>query len=71
VVFANGDDRYVFPVSEIQGIHHYVSSDLHIVPTTATQSMSNYLCGVLNLDGKHVGCLDEGLIFPALRRILA
>ena len=71
VVIANGDDRYVFPVSEVQGIYRYASGDLHIVPTTAGQSMSNYLGGVLNFDGRHVGCLDEGLIFPALRRILS
>ena len=71
VVIANGDDRYVFPVSEVQGIYRYASGDLHIVPTTAGQSMSNYLGGMLDLDGRHVGCLDEGLIFPALRRILS
>lgn len=71
VVISNGDDRYVFPVSEVKGIHRFVSSDLNIVPTTAMQSMSNYLCGVINLDDMHVGYLDEGLIFPALRRILA
>ncbi len=71
VVIANGDDRYVFPVSEVQGIHRYASSDLRVVPTTAGQSMTNYLCGVLNLAGRHVGCLDEGLLFSALRRILS
>lgn len=70
VVIAGDDDRYVFPVSEVQGIYRYAPSELQLVPMTAGQSTSNYLAGVLDLDGKHVGCIDEGLMFSALRRIL-
>jgi chemotaxis-related protein WspD len=70
VVVANEKDRYVFPVTEVQGIYRYAPSDLQAVPTTAEQSKSNYLSGVLELSDRHVGRLDEGLIFSSLRRIL-
>ena len=70
VVVANDTDRYVFPVTEVQGIHRYAPSDLQAVPTTAGQSKSNYLSGVFELNDKHIGQLDEGLVFSSLRRIL-
>lgn len=70
VVVANGEDRYVFPVSEVQGIYRYAPGELQSVPTTAEQSTSNYLCGMLSMDGRHIGCVDEVLVFSALTRIL-
>jgi len=70
VVVANQSDRYVFPVTEVQGICRYAESDLEAVPTTAEQSMNNYLKGILNLEGRHIGCLDEELIFSSLKRLL-
>ncbi len=70
VVIDNGEDRYVFPVSEVQGIHRYAFGDLQAVPATAGLSASNYLSGVLELNERHVGCLDERLLFSALRRML-
>lgn len=70
VVIDNGDDRYVFPVSEVQGIHRYARDNLQEVPTTAGQSMSNYLCGVLVKEDRHIGCLDENAIFSSLKRVM-
>jgi len=70
VVVANGEDRYVFPVSEVQGIYRYDPEDLQAVPTTAEQSTSNYLSGMLSIEDRHVGCVDEILLFSALTRIL-
>jgi chemotaxis-related protein WspD len=70
VVVAHQGDRYVFPVTEIQGICRYANNDLEAVPTTAGQAMNNYLKGILNRDGRHVGCLDEELIFSSLKRVL-
>ena len=70
VVIANDNDRYVFPVSEVQGIYRYAPSELQTIPTTAEQSVSNYMSGVLNLNDRHIGCLDDGLLFSALRRML-
>ena len=70
VVVANQDDRYVFPVSEVRGIYRYAPDDLQAVPTTAEQASSNYLKGILSMDDRHIGCLDDELIFSSLRRVL-
>lgn len=71
VVIADQDSRYVFPVSEVRGIHRYGASDLHNVPATVEHSAANYMKGMLELDDKHVGCLDETLLFSALKRALS
>jgi len=70
IVISNQDDKYVFPVTEVHGICRYNPADLNSVPSTAEQSMSNYLKGIASIENRHVGCLDDELIFPALRRVL-
>lgn len=71
VVIAEQDNRYVFPVSEVRGIHRYGASDLHNVPATVEHGAANYMKGMLVLDDRHVGCLDEMLLFSALKRALS
>jgi len=70
VVFSDKENRYVFPVSEVKGIYRYGSIDLQNVPATAEHSATNYMKGMLDLGDKHVGCLDENLLFSALKRVM-
>jgi chemotaxis-related protein WspD len=70
VVIADHGDRYAFPVTEVQGICRYAAGDLQVLPTTAGQAVGNYFKGILRLDDRHVGCLDEELIFSSLKRLL-
>lgn len=60
--------RYVFPVSEIGGLHHYCESDLHPLPNTVLISSASYMNGVIKWNGKSVGCLDEALLASQLER---
>jgi chemotaxis-related protein WspD len=69
-VIADHADRYVFPVTEVQGICRYAAGELQTLPTTAGQATGNYFKGILRLDDRHVGCLDEELIFASLKRLL-
>jgi len=71
VVIADQDNRFVFPVSEVRGIHRYGMSDLRNVPATVELGAANYMKGMVEIDDKHVGCLDETLLFSALKRALA
>ncbi len=68
VVISNSESRYVFPVSEVKGIHRYGFAELQNVPATAERNATNYMKGMLDLGDKHVGCLDETLLFSALQR---
>lgn len=71
VVVAQGEHRFVFPVSEVRGIHRYTPAELHPIPATAAHCATNYLRGMLIWDSNHVGCIDEELMFGALQRSLA
>ena len=71
VVISAEDMRFVFPVSEVRGIHRYLHADMQNIPATAGHGASNYMQGLLVLDKNHIGLLDEHLLLSALRRVLA
>ena len=71
VVVKHMDGRYAFPVSEVCGIYRFSESDIQGIPATAEYGMSNYLRGLIRWEDKHVGCLDEELMFSALGRKLS
>lgn len=60
--------RYVFPVSEIKGLHHYRESELGPLPNTVLASSASYLNGVIKWGDKSIGCLDEALLTSQLER---
>jgi chemotaxis-related protein WspD len=70
IVIQKGIHRFAYPVSEIYGIYRYKHSDLHEVPTTIAHASASYLNGIIEIDGRHVGCLDEELLFNSLERWL-
>lgn len=60
--------RYVFPVSEIKGLHYYREADLGPLPDTLLGSAASYMKGVIKWDDKIIGCLDEALLSSQLER---
>jgi chemotaxis-related protein WspD len=60
--------RYVFPVSEIYGIHRYLPAELHEAPTTIANASASFVKGIITLEHRHVGCLDEEVLFNSLTR---
>ncbi len=60
--------KFVFPVSEVKGVYRYSEHDMQEAPATAMNCSVNYLKGMLDLEGRHVGILDPKLLFPALER---
>lgn len=72
IVVAQEGVRYVFPVSEVRGIRRYSDKDLLTPPATATNGTKDYLSGLVSWkegdEERHIGCLDEALLFPALER---
>lgn len=75
MLIAKGDARYVFPVGEVRGVLRYTHLELLSQPATAVHNATNYLCGMLYWKEKgqerHIGCLDENLLFPSLERGIA
>ena len=60
--------KFVFPVSEVKGVYRYSDKDVQEAPATAMNCSVHYLRGMLDLEGKHVGVIDQALLFPALER---
>lgn len=60
--------RYVFPVSEIKGLHHYREADSGPLPNTISASSASYMKGVIKWNDMSIGCLDEALLTSQLER---
>ncbi len=61
-------DFWAFPVDEIAGIHVWKHSAIENVPANINKSTTNYLKGIMRNEDKHIGLLDEELLFYSLRR---
>lgn len=70
ILIGDGDDQYVFPVTEIHGLHRYHPGELQPVPATLGKSKATYTRGVLHWNGEHVACLDADLLLHTLNRSL-
>lgn len=63
--------KYVFPVSEVRGLHRYLPDQLKEAPATALNCYVHYLQGMLMVDDHPVGVLDHESLFSALGRAIA
>ncbi len=70
VIIEKDSEQFVFPVSEIIGTHRIWKDSIRDVPATAANSMYSHLAGLFELDERHVGLLDQELLFNSLRRAL-
>ncbi|NOY62016.1 MAG: chemotaxis protein CheW [Gammaproteobacteria bacterium] len=68
VVIADEQDRYVFPVDEIEGVVRHAANELGRPPATGTRCSEHYLSGVLNWQERQIGCIDEQRLFTAIQR---
>lgn len=65
---ARDGQGFVFPVSEVHGIHRYAEPALNAAPATVSKSNQSFTTGVLAWQERHVGVLDYELLFYALTR---
>jgi len=70
LVVVREGQRFVFPVEQILGVHRVAPEDLGEVPATLSRSARSLTRGIFQLDGRHVGLLDEERLFPAMTRSL-
>jgi chemotaxis-related protein WspD len=68
IVVSTENAKFVFPVSEVKGVHRFNQSDVMDAPATAVNCSVHFLKGMLNWEDKHVSVLDHELLFPALER---
>ena len=58
----------MFPADEILGIHRIHPHAFENVPVTVAKAQSTYTRGIFNWEGRHVGFLDEDLLFYSLTK---
>jgi len=62
------NQSFVFPTSEVHGIHHYADNELQASPTSVSKSKSSFTTGIIKWRDLHVGVLDTELLFYALSK---
>lgn len=62
------DQSFVFPASEVHGVHHYSEDVLQASPVTVSRSKSSFTTGILEWRDRHVGVLETELVFYALAK---
>lgn len=70
ISIAQNKEFWVFPVDEVQGIHVWDLELLQNVPINISKSTANYLSGVMLIDQRSIGLLNEELIFYSLKRAI-
>lgn len=70
VVVESDGERWVFPVDEMLGIFRLTPEELAGVPATVTKAASTYTRGVFRRQDRQIACLDEQLLFAALKRCI-
>lgn len=70
VLISNDEHQFVFPVTEVHGLHRHHPSELQATPATVSKSKATYTRGVLRWNDEHVACLDAELLFHTLSRSL-
>jgi chemotaxis-related protein WspD len=70
IVAAKGGQSIVFPVSEVMGPVPYNTSALRPLPITVSGSKAVYTKGILNINNKEIGMLDDAMLFRILTRNL-
>ena len=59
---------WVFPVDEVHGLISYAEKDVEAIPSTVAKSFQKFTRGLLTIDGKKIGVLDDTPVFDALSR---
>jgi chemotaxis-related protein WspD len=71
LVVGKGEDRFVFPVSEVYGLHRYTAEELAEVPATLSKAVQNYTIGMVPWKKRTIGCLNHKLLFHSLNTSLS
>jgi chemotaxis signal transduction protein len=71
VVISREQDQFVFPVTEVHGTVRFDGNELHSVPATIGKAKATYTRHILKWKERNVACLDDELLFYALKKDLS
>ena len=70
ILIEHEGNQYVFPVTEVHGLHRHHPGELQPAPATLSKSKATYTKGVLKWKDTHVASLDADLMFHTLNKSL-
>ena len=70
ILIARDDQSFVFPVSEVHGIHRFPEHSVEALPATLSHAKNTLTHGIIAWQNHHVGLLNHDLLFYALDRAL-
>jgi chemotaxis-related protein WspD len=63
-------ELWTFPVDEVDGIYKWNLLEIENVPVNVSKSAVNYIKGIMKMENRSIGLLDEELLFASLKRSL-
>ena len=61
------DERWVFPVDEVDQVHRFPVSELTRPPATVGRALARLTRGLFHWQGRSIGLIDDERLFQALR----
>lgn len=70
IVVSHVAGKYVFPVSEIRGVHRYSHANLNDAPATTMNCAVHFIKGMIEWENHRVGLIDHDLLFSSLEQAI-
>ena len=63
--------KWVFPVDEVCGLSNYAENEVQPVPVNVAKTMQKYTVGIIAVNQRQTGLINDDLVFAAFERSLS
>ena len=70
IVVQLGRQAVALPVDDVHGIERYSKDAMRAAPSTIAHGVASYLSGILGIQGRQAGYLDDGLLGDCIAKVL-
>ncbi|MDO9542770.1 MAG: chemotaxis protein CheW [Kiritimatiellia bacterium] len=70
-VISKHNRKWVFPVDEVCGLCNYAENEVQPVPVNVAKTMQKYTVGIIDVNKRQIGLINDDLIFAAFERSLS
>lgn len=63
--------EWVFPADEVYGLGSYAENELQAVPVTVAKTLQKYTLGIIAVNNRQTGLLNDDLVFAGFERSLS
>jgi len=70
-VISKNNRKLVFPVDEVHGLGSYAEHELQPVPVTVAKTLQKYTSGIITINSRPAGLVNDELVLAAFERSLS